>query len=193
MRGLRFAMAALVVVACSRPAPPILVPKHITVTGITPTAFELELTLDATNPNAVDIVASDVTAHIVIDKRVDVGAALTEQTVNLPANQTTEIKAAISVPWNDLVPLTALALSERRTFPYTVDGSLALGGDLLHVSVPFHMDGNVGKAQLLRATMSSIPSATAPSVSATGDASPPTPGTLPTVTPPAGRRPRPYR
>src|ERR1700722_3720597 len=123
MRALLFGAASLFVVACSRPAPPTLTPKQAVVTSVTPAALGLDLTLDATNPNAVDLTASDVTAHVVIDKHIDVGAALVEQTVTLPANQTTELKLAVSVPWNDVLPLAALAMSERHSYPYTIDGT----------------------------------------------------------------------
>ena len=57
MRALLFGAASLFVVACSRPAPPTLTPKQAVVTSVTPAALGLDLTLDATNPNAVDLTA----------------------------------------------------------------------------------------------------------------------------------------
>jgi hypothetical protein len=158
MRALFFgAAASIVVVACSRPAPPLLVPKHVTVTYVSPTTLGLEVTVDATNPNAVDLTAGDVNIRVVLDKHIEVGATTVEQNVTLPANQTTELRLIVAVPWLDVVPLVSLTTSDRKSFPYALDATLSLGGELLHVGVPFHMDGNVSRDQILRATLSSIP------------------------------------
>jgi len=158
MRALLLGTAALFAVACSKPVPPTLTPKSVTVTSISPAALGLEVKLDATNPNAIDIPARNVTAHVVIEQRIEVGVATVEQNVTLPANQTTELKAAVSVPWTSIAPLVSLGLSDQRWYAYTVDGSLALGGDLLQVSLPFHLEGKVSRDQIVRATLSSVPS-----------------------------------
>jgi len=157
MRALLFGAVSLVSIACSKPTPPTLAPKSAVVTTVSPVALGLEVTLDVTNPNTIDIPARDVTAHVVIDKRIDVGAATVEQKTTLPANQTTELKVAVSIPWTEVAPLVSLALSDQRWFSYTVDGSLALGGDLLNVTLPFHLDGKVSRDQIVRAGLGSLP------------------------------------
>ena len=178
MRALLFGAATILVVACSRPAPPTLSPKHVTVTYVSPTTLGLQVTVDATNPNPVDLTAGDVYARVVLDKHIEVGATTVEQNVTLPANQTTELRLVVAVPWVDIAPLVSLATSDRRSFPYAVDATMSLGGELLHVSVPFHMDGNVSRDQILRATLSSIPQipgVTAPPASASGGGPTPSP------------------
>jgi LEA14-like dessication related protein len=147
----------LLLVACSKPEPPTLKPKSVTVTSVSPAALGLEVTLDATNPNAIDIPARNVTAHVTIDSRIEVGVTTVDEKVTLPANQTTELKVAVSVPWTNVAPLVSLGLSDQRFYPYAVDGTLALGGDLIQVSVPFHLEGKVTRDQILHATLSSIP------------------------------------
>ncbi len=175
MRALLLVASCVVLVACSKPSPPTLTPKQATVRSISPLGVTLEVALDATNSNAVDLSAGNITAHVVLDKQVEVGTATVEQVINLPANQTTEIKVDLSVPWSDVVPLAGLAMSEKAWFPYAVDGTMSLGGELLHVNVPFHLEGKVSREQLAIATVNSLPSIpgiTGPMGSATGGTPP---------------------
>jgi LEA14-like dessication related protein len=174
-------------VACSRPSPPTLVPKHASVSNISPTGIGFELTLAATNNNDIDLTAGNVQAHVMLDKRIEVGAATVEETVTLPAHQTTELKVASTVPWANVLPLAELVTSDRRWIPYSIDGSLSLGGDLVSVQVPFKIDGNVSHDQLMRATMNSIPGlpgSTEPDAAAPSD-----PGAPPPAAPPGRRFP----
>lgn len=157
MRALLLGLASLLSVACSKPVPPTFIPTHVLVTAVSPTSLALEVRLDATNPNAIDIPIREATAHVVIDKRIEVGVGTVDPKVTLPANQTTEVKLAVSVPWTDISPLMSLALSDQRSYSYSVDGDVSLGGDLLHVTVPFHLDGKVSREQLVNATLNSIP------------------------------------
>ncbi len=182
---------AALVGACSRPQPPRLTPKHATISSVSPEALGVDLTLDATNPNAVDLPVRNVSGRVVIDKTIQVGATTVDQTVTLPANQTTEINLTLSIPWTDLVPLAGLATSDRRWIPYTLDGTVGLGGDLVNVRVPFKIEGNVSREQIMRAAVSALPAI--PGI-------PPIPGipAIPTVpspprpVPPGGTRPTPH-
>jgi LEA14-like dessication related protein len=155
MRALVFALLTLV--ACSKPAPPTLVPKSAVVNNISTTGIGIDVLLTATNPNSVDLTASDVRAHLVLDKTIEVGDATVEEHVRLPANQDTDLKVALSIPWANVGPLFELGMSDRRSIPYRLDGSLTLGGDLMSVQVPFRLAGNVSREQILQATLSSIP------------------------------------
>jgi LEA14-like dessication related protein len=157
MRGLWFVASVAALVACSRPSPPTIAPRRVAISYITPLAIGLDITLDATNANTVDLVAGNLNARVVLDDHLEVGVATVEQTVTLPANQSTEVHVTTAIPWSDLAPLAALVTSDRPTFPYTVSGDLELGAPLPHTSVPFTLQGQVTRAELLRATIASIP------------------------------------
>ena len=176
MRALVFVALSLLGSACTKPAPPTLSPKRAAITSISPDGVALDVLLGTTNPNAFNLTAGDVTAHFVLDGTIDVGTATFPQTITLPANSTKDIEVPITLHWGDIVPLLAIAASDRPWVPYAVDGSLALGGDLVQLQVPFHITGTVTREEILRATVQSIPGL--PGVPLLPGAAP-VPGTIP--------------
>ena len=156
-RGRRVLVVALAAaLGCSKPAPPTLVPVSATVTEITPEGIGLSLALNATNPNGSDLGAQGVTAHVVLDRNVEMGTVTTSQPISLPAGKTTPLALPLAVKWGSLAALATLAQTTGDV-PYAVDGTVTMGGTLLNVGVPFHLDGTVTHAQLVSATMRSIP------------------------------------
>jgi hypothetical protein len=141
---------------CSKPAPPTLVPVSATVTQLTPEGLGLSLALNATNPNGSDLAAQGVSAHVVLSRSIDLGTVESSQAIALPAGKTTLIAVPLAVKWTSLAPIAALAQASGDV-PYAVDGTVRLGGPLLDVGVPFHLDGTVTHAQLVSATLRSIP------------------------------------
>jgi LEA14-like dessication related protein len=167
--------ALIAAVACAKPTAPVLTPESATVTRVSPTGLGVDLVLLATNSNSVDLVARDVRAHVVLDKDIEVGTATVAERVVLPSNQSTLLTVALSIPWTDLVPLLALELDSRLSVPYSIDGKLTLGGDLLAVEIPFQLEGSVARDQIVRATMSAItaiPGTTGPINSASTPSAP---------------------
>jgi len=157
MRALLLVALSFLGFACTRPAPPTLSPKRAAITTISPDGVALDVILETTNPNSFDLTAGDVTAHFVLDGHIDVGTATFPQTITLPANTTKDIDVPITLHWGDILPLLEIAASNRPTVPYAVDGSIALGGDLIHIQVPFHIEGIVTREEIARATVRSIP------------------------------------
>jgi LEA14-like dessication related protein len=147
--------AAASALACSKPAPPTLVPVSATVIELTPQGLDLTLALNATNPNGVSLSSQGVTAHVVVDKSVDLGSVTSTQAVSLAAGQTTLIQVPISVPWTSVLTLVQLGASNRAV-PYAVDGTVAMGGTLVNVEIPFHLEGSVTHQQIVSATTRSI-------------------------------------
>jgi LEA14-like dessication related protein len=156
-RALLLGITVFAVIACSKPTPPTLTPIRAVVTEVSPAGLGIELTLQAKNPNSIDLTAGGVKAHAVLDKHIEVGVASVDQRVTLAANQTTELNVALSIPWADVVSLLALNVDPRPSVPYFVEGTLTLGGDLLAVEVPFGLEGSVSHDQIVRATLNSLP------------------------------------
>jgi LEA14-like dessication related protein len=151
-----FAAATIVIAAgCSKPAPPTLTPERVTVNGVDPAGLALTVSLSAANPNSVDLTASDVSSHVVLSGH-DVGTVTVPQSVTLPAGKTTKLDVPVKVSWSDMSLVAQLAASNAPV-PYSVDGTLQLGGSLLHMGVPFHLDGSISHAQIVGAVMHSLP------------------------------------
>ena len=150
------ASALALATACSKPSPPTLIPERVSITGLTLTQINLEVTIRATNPNSVDLVARSLSAHVVVAGQFDVGTVDIPVTTTLPAGQTTTLDVPLSVKLTDAAPLAKLAMTSASV-PYTVDGTVGLGGDLLHVDVPYTLSASVPRDQIIGATLGSIP------------------------------------
>lgn len=151
-----FAAAALVLVACAKPDPPKITPLSAKITAITPLSIDVDLKIEAENPNASALSARSVTATITLDERYVVGTVTVPHPISLPAHQKTILDVPVSTRWKDLSGLATLAAA-GKDIPYKVDGTVELGGDTLHLDVPFHMGGTITRQQLLQATLSSLP------------------------------------
>jgi hypothetical protein len=148
--------ACALAIGCAKPDPPTITPEKVVVTHIDMAGIALELTMSAANPNSVDLTASDVTSHLVIDKTRDLGTVALPKSTTLLAGKATEIDVPLTLNWGDMGVLAELA-TRTGAVPYTVDGTLELGGSLLHVGVPFHLDGAITRDQIVAATMNSLP------------------------------------
>ncbi len=156
MRAVALLVAAALAAGCSKPAPPTLTPEKVVVTRVDLTGIALDVVVDATNPNSVDLSASGVSSHLVVDKTHDVGTVTEPKAITLPAGKTTKLDVPVSLRWSDVGLLAQLAASNGAV-PYSVDGTLEMGGSLLHVGVPFHLDGTITHEQLVGAEMTSLP------------------------------------
>jgi hypothetical protein len=155
VRYLVFAVLALAF-ACSRPKPPTIVPERAVVTAVGPAGVEMSVELGVDNPNGVDLSARAVTANVVLDGRHRLRPVTVPNEFRLVARSRTRLVVPMSIPWEDVSTLIALATA-NRSIPYDLDGTVNLGGDLLHIDVPFHLTGVVTQEQLLQATLNSLP------------------------------------
>ena len=159
MHRVSIAVLVLVLLAafgCKKPDPPTLTPKQATVTGLTLAGVDLQLDVDALNPNSFDLQAQRVTARVVVDGKYDVGTVTVNSGLTLPAGKSVTISVPVSVKWTDLTQMVTLAAA-NRPIPYTVEGTATIGGSTLNVDLPFHLDGTLTQAQLTQAALNSLP------------------------------------
>lgn len=149
------AAAALLALACSKPEPPTISPKSGEVTGVTPRGVDMKVSLEAKNPNGFDITARSVTAKITLD-RYDLGTVTSPSGVTIPAHGSSTFAVPVSVTWNDLGAIAAMAATQADV-PYKVDGTITLGSDKISFDVPFHLEGKVPHDQIVKATLQSLP------------------------------------
>lgn len=147
---------ALAFVGCSKPEPPVLTPKQATVASVSLTDIAFHLSVEAYNPNAIDLSAQSVTGKVTLDGKYDLGTTTIAQAVKLPAGTRTLIDVPLAMKWNDLGALASLAAA-NRAIPYAIDGTEKIGGERLNIELPFHMVGTLTHEDLVKVTMDSLP------------------------------------
>jgi LEA14-like dessication related protein len=155
--SVRFSFLIVLPIAfgCSKPQPPTITPILATLTRIDANGVELRVELAVANPNSVDLSATEISSRIALNKTLDLGTVRLPKAVTLPAGQTTKIDAPVSVKWVSVGALAQLA-ANGAAVPYSVDGTLDLGGALLRVGVPFHIEGSISRDQLVSAAIHSF-------------------------------------
>jgi LEA14-like dessication related protein len=150
------AAAFVLMAACSKPAPPQLVPRTARVVAVSPVAVQLELTLDVTNPNSFPLVVHAVDGKLKLGSTgAELGRAHSDLASSIPANATSSITSLVSVNWSNLGALTPLLLSPAPV-PYVLDGTAAIGGDKLSVNLPFTLSGELTRTQLISAGLNGL-------------------------------------
>jgi hypothetical protein len=156
--AVRLAILVCIIIGagCSRPKPPTITPEKVVVTSIGPAGIDVLVNLGVENSNSSDLAGRSVTAKVVLDGKHDLGTVSVPREFHLPAGKRTELAVPMSVAWKEFSALLSLA-GAPRNIPFDVDGSVSIGGDLLHVDVPFHISGVLTHEQLVQATMNSLP------------------------------------
>ncbi len=148
----------ILVGACSGSEPqiPTMEPEKVSLTKISPAGIELLVDVNVDNPNPVDLEARSVSAKVVLDGKHDLDTVEIPHEVEFPSNQRTHLSVPLQLSWKDAA-VTAALVALRRSVPYDVDGSVSLGGDLIHVSLPFHLSDVITQEQILKAVANPPP------------------------------------
>lgn len=153
--GLFLAIPLLLSLGCAKPEPPTLTPKSATITAISPAGLDLELKLQADNPNGVDLDTQKVVADVTLDGTVKLGTVTVASPMHLPAKKSTTLTVPLRATWANLLALAPLA-QKTGEVPFTVDGKVTVGG-ALELEVPFHLQGKMTPAQLGELARSALP------------------------------------
>jgi len=158
-RSLWAALALLVCFAltgCEKPKPPTLEPESAVVKSVTPAGLELELTVDAYNPNSIPLIARKLKARVKIDGKVDLGEVEVPTKVNIKAKSHEKIVAPVSLAWGDAASIAMMALS-KETVPFTVEGTASVGTDDINFDIPFETSGSLTRKQLMELGAKNLP------------------------------------
>ncbi len=146
----------LAIAACAKPEPPQITPESAQVTAVTPTGFNLLAQLDAFNPNKVDLSIQSVEAKVTLNHTIAAGDVTSSTAFTMPAGQHTKVPVPLTMQWTDL-PAIAMLAASPGDIPFDIEGTVAVGGELLHANVPFHLSGSMTHQQLVEATRRSLP------------------------------------
>jgi hypothetical protein len=91
------ALAIVLVVGRSKPAPPTLAPERAILTRIDTGGIGLLIELNAANSNSIDNSVRDVDAHIVLNGKYEMGASSLPGALTLPAGKSTRLDVPISL------------------------------------------------------------------------------------------------
>lgn len=142
--------------ACSKPEPPTLVPKEVRVTAVGVTGVDVLLKLEATNPNRITLSAEAFTGKARLDGKWELGSVTITKPVVLPPKAATTIDVPMALPWADVKTLAALA-SATGPVPFTIDGTVTVGGEHLAVNLPYSVSGTITREQVIGAALNALP------------------------------------
>jgi len=140
--------------ACAKPQPPAVTPEVARVVRVTSEGVELDVTLGVKNPNAFALDAHEVEGTLIVEGGQKLGTGKSNPNRSIPAHGTGTVQSQVHIAWDDVPALQKFLLQER--VPYQFKGSVTLGGDTLHVTLPFEMQGTLTREQLLQAGLRGI-------------------------------------
>lgn len=142
--------------ACKAPDPPTLEPKSAEVKQVALTGLEVELTIEADNPNSIPLIARKVKARVKLDDRIDLGEVSVDTKMKIPANKSVTLVAPLSLSWTDLGSIATLAATKTE-IPFTVTGTAEIGSDDISFDVPFQTKGSLTRDQLTKLGTGALP------------------------------------
>jgi len=151
------AVAALPSFGCSKPQPPQITVKDLKVTDVDFGGLTVTVNAEAYNPNAIPLTIQHVSGSARLEGMYELGSATVSTPMNLPAGARTAVSVPLAMKWQKLTTMAVVA-SGAESIPYTLTGTMAVGGEQLSIELPFQVQGTVTRKQLLQAaTVPAIP------------------------------------
>jgi LEA14-like dessication related protein len=152
--GVRWlAVAALVIAAwssaCAKPQPPSVVPHVVRVAGVTLGGLELDVELQVHNPNSFPLAAEAVRGTLYGAQNQKLGQGSSQSRATIPAGATSLVQSRVRIGWESLTAIAPLLAAER--IPYVFRGDVTVGGKTLNLTLPFTLQGELTRAELLDA------------------------------------------
>ena len=143
------ALGLVWILGCATPQPPAVTPEVARVVKVTGQGVELAVTLSVKNPNGFALDAHEVEGTLIVEGGQKLGTGRANPKRSIPAHGTGTVESQVRVAWDDVSALQKFLT--RESVPYTFKGNVTLGGDTLHLTLPFEMQGTLTREQLLQA------------------------------------------
>ena len=153
---LAFAFALVPAFGCSKPQPPQITVKDAKVTEVSLAGITVAVDAEAYNPNAVPLTVQSFSGSAKLDGKYDLGAVTVTTPTNLPAGERTPITVPMAMPWQGVTTMASLA-GGSGAIPYTVTGTVKIGGERLAVELPFQVQGTLTREQIVQSAIRSVP------------------------------------
>jgi LEA14-like dessication related protein len=150
------AVLASAFIGCAKPEPPKIKPLDAKVTSVSLTGLEVELKLEASNPNAIPLSARKVKAHVTLDGKIDLGDVTIPTKTSIPAHGKITLTVPLSVGWSNVAEI-GLAAASKESMDFKIEGEAEIGGDSINFDIPFETTGTITRGQLTEVTTKAIP------------------------------------
>lgn len=142
-------LAAILNGACARPQPPSITPRVVEVSGVSPGGIDLDVQLGVHNPNSFALSAEAVSGTLYVGREQRLGHGEAQLRQPIEARSDGVVRSRMHVDWADVTALLPLLGSERVAYEFR--GDVTLGGEALHVTLPFTLSGELTRAELIQA------------------------------------------
>jgi LEA14-like dessication related protein len=146
-----FAWAGLLVLlsACATPRNPTVTPQVVRVVAVSFRGLDLDVELRVDNPNTYALAVQEVTGLLFLGDGQRLGRSSSKPQHSIPPRGSSIVQSRLHVDWENLSALTPFMAAEA--VPYTFRGNVALGNETFNITLPFTLEGQLTRAQLLQA------------------------------------------
>lgn len=135
--------------ACS-PTMPTVTPQVARVLWVSPAGLRLAIEVDVHNPNSFPLFADTIEGVIEVGQGSTLGYGQAFPRGTIPAEGASRIVTQVDVQWMNMGALTPFLMSPAP-IPYVFKGKARVGGDGVNLSVPFEVNGQLTRAELIGA------------------------------------------
>lgn len=147
----RWVPVLFVVLACScAPKTPTLVPQVARVLWVGPGGLRLAIEVDVHNPNSFPLVANSIEGVVELGSGATLGQGLAYPRGTIPAEGVSRVTTQVDIQWQNLGAFAPFMMSAGPV-PYVFKGRALIGGDDLNVAVPFQVNGQLTRAEIIAA------------------------------------------
>lgn len=150
-------VALFALVACSKPKPPKIEPKSVSVKTITPAGMTLLASFDVINPNSFTISVRRFRGDLILGsgkKTMKIGPIDVPSGISVPGGASQTVSIDVTGSWNDFAAVAGLAAG--GDLPYTLQGKVTVGGKSLNVDLPVTLSGKITQSQMIQASINSL-------------------------------------
>lgn len=148
----RTSLASLIfslALACS-PTMPTVTPQVARVLWVSPAGVRLVIEVDVHNPNSFALYADAIDGVIEVGPGSTLGYGQAYPRGTIPAEGVARVVTQVDVQWTNLGALTPF-LVNPGPIPYVFKGKARVGGDGVSLAVPFEVNGQLTRAELIGA------------------------------------------
>ncbi|HMA91582.1 MAG TPA: LEA type 2 family protein, partial [Polyangiaceae bacterium] len=129
--------------------------RAVRVASITPVHLGLAVELEVHNPNSFPLMVRAANGKLAIGGDVEVGTGQATLNADVPADASSIVVADLTLNWTNIAALAPLAAS-ASSVPYVFRGTAVLGGERLNANIPFTVNGEISREQVIQLGMSGL-------------------------------------
>ncbi len=134
---------------CS-PKMPTVTPQVARVLWVSPAGIRLAIEVDVHNPNSFPLIADAIEGVIEVGPGSTLGYGTAYPRGTIPAEGASRVVTQVDVQWTNMGALTPFLMSPAP-IPYVFKGKARVGGDGVNLAVPFEVNGQLTRAELIGA------------------------------------------